>query len=212
MSQDRRDRDFSDLRDVDVRGLRRDTANPAVVGYSPSSGGRPKVWPGDEKFPFIKDPPDIEGPIQYKTPTTFSIEATVSNPIPLVTELDDYLVLDLVDVKAWRLFTLYMTYFPGNGDTGVLSLVPRAEREDNSGDMYPVGVVDGTLTATALIPGGGRRATYATELSTAAAGISAPASIKKTLVFDVSTFSKFQILAGDEVEGSGLNLFYTLMR
>lgn len=213
MSQNRRGRDIATRADEAVRGLRRGNGTPNIVGgYLVSPSGRAQANPGDEKFPYIKDPPDIEGPVRYITPTQLNGEGGVDNPIPLVAVFDDFLILDLIDVAETRILTLFQAYYPGAADAS-LSIVPEVQRDDNTGDWYSAGVVDGTITASTFVPGGGVRTTYATELASPAAGLTSPDSIKKALSFDVGDHRTFRLRVGDTVSAfSGLDLFYSLMR
>ncbi len=212
MSQGRRARDFSKRRDAQVRELRRGDGVPTVVaGYLPGGGGRPRPHPGDEKFPFVKDVPDVEGPVRYIEPALFT-DDTIDNPIPLVGAQADYLTLAAIDTGGIRLLTLFIEYFPGT-IASILSILPQGELDDDSDEWFPFGVVDGAIVASTTVDCGGARKTFATELQFDAAGIVVPASCREALVFDVSTHRDVRFLVGDTVSAlSGLNLHYTLMR
>jgi len=218
MTQGRRARDYSRKRDAAIRNLRRGDGTPTVVaGYLPGNAGRPRAHPGDEKFPFVKDPPDTEGPVRYIEPVAFTLEATVENPIPLAAAFADYLTLPSIDVAPFRLLTLFIDYFPGDGVgplDGVLSVVPETTRGD-SDEWFPAGVVDGALVQSTTVPCGAYRETFATELrfNQTNSGIVVPASCRETLDFDVTTKANFRFQVADVVIAtSGLNLWYALNR
>jgi hypothetical protein len=219
MTQGRRARDYSRKRDAAIRNLRRGDGTPTVVaGYLPGNAGRPRAHPGDEKFPFVKDPPDTEGPVRYIEPVVLS-GGVVQNPIPHVTTFDEYLVLKSIDVAPFRLLTLFIEFFPednGGNDDGTLSIVPEQSLGDQE-EWFPAGVVDGELTPSTL--GGtfasAERRTFATQLLFNRPGsmVVAPDSIRETLDFDVTTKANFRFLVGDTLQTvSGLNLWYTLNR
>lgn len=219
MSQNRRSRAYSRVRDALIRDLRQSDGTPSVVaGYLPGNAGRPKPHPGDEKFPFVKDPPDTEGPVRYIEPVTFTNEGTVENPIPRVTDFADYLTLQAIDVAPFRLLKLFIEFFPadnGGANDGMLAIVPEQSLGDQD-EWFPAGVVEGVITPTGITGyAGGERRTFSTQLmfNSPGSGVVVPASIRETLDFDVTTSAQFRLLVGDTLQTrSGLNLWYQLNR
>jgi hypothetical protein len=46
-----------------LRELRKDqSTSPEAVGYEAIPGSKAQAWPGDEEFPFVKDPPAVTEP------------------------------------------------------------------------------------------------------------------------------------------------------
>lgn len=218
MSQNRRPRGYSRVRDAMIRDLRRVDGTPSVVaGYLPGNAGRPKPHPGDEKFPFVKDPPDIEGPTRYIEAVELSQEGNVLNPIPLVADFADYLVLDQIDVGGWRLLTFFIEFFPDDATDpdGVLSIIPEQTLGDTD-EWFPVGFVDGVVTPS-TITGlcAASRESFAMDIrfNETESGVAQPSACRETLDFDVTTKHNMRLRVGDVASAaSGLNLWYTLTR
>jgi hypothetical protein len=218
MSRNRRDQDFRRLGDARAADIRRGGEGAVEpVGYSPGGGSRTKAIPGDEKFPFFKDVPDVVGP--YRAIELAELLAdVVQNPLPQVAAEGDLLALDPIDVRGIRLLTTFVEYY---GDGGELILVPDGltyEPEDGATGTgqelwYPIGVIDPTLTTVgAVLVGGGFRRFYATELRMDGTALTPAAAARATLVFDVAPYREIRFRVGDTVATAGLNLLYSLER
>lgn len=183
--------------------------NFVVSGYSALDGKGLPV-PGDRKFPFVKDPPDVERAVQYLENVQFTGEGNVQNPIPLVAAPGDYAIGDPIDVGGRRLLMLWIEYY--RAGSGVLSLVPEGSIDEAG--FYPIGLVDSALTTPSILPAGAWRETHPTELRLGTGATTSPTvPVRQTLVFDVGVYKNFRFRYGDVASGaSGLNLYYTLMR
>ena len=232
MSQDRRKPDYRRLADAQVGNVRRDGGGRSigVVGYSPGGNGlAAKAVPGDQKFPFFKDVPDVEGPIQLRDGLV-TAAAVVTNALPLVTS--PYLAEDAVggyersptiDVRGIRVATLVLDYYPGvSGQPpaalGELSLIFQHRidpfnptgTETAESQFRTTGVVDPTLNVPGIVQSYAMQRVYPRELrlspSFTAAGdvataLGTPAPI--SLDFDVSRYDEIRWLWGDTVSAVG---------
>ena len=241
MTQSRRDADFRQLQDAQVGKVRRADGRPLVVtGYSPGGDAlKARPMPGDQKFPFVKDPPDVTGPFRLTPPVdidTSGAPFVVLNPIPGPPFVADQVgaqlqVLGPIDVRGIELITLFLEYYatdPQGAATPELILIPQVllERPPATpplgvagpprSDFFPIGVVDPTLvTPGTFLPCYARRITYASELNIDGAGaaFTTQGPCQQALIFEVSVYNEIQFLVGDAgVTDSGLDAFYTLER
>jgi hypothetical protein len=192
-----------------LEAIRRDArGGGAPVSYV-TADGQELGFPGDELYPFVKDPPAIEGPYRYR-------DDAVAGNLPLVAAVANYNVGFDIDTAGFRVLTLWLRYLPG-GATGVLSLVPQARLDDEEeGNLYfDTGVVDPTLDITgppAPIPlGGAFRNARSTEIRYP--GLGGAAAHTLTLSFDVNNYETYRFLMGDVVLAtSQLDAWYLLER
>lgn len=224
-----RDSDYMLQGDARVRSVRRDgedDENLQPIAYVPGSD-KARAFPGDEKFPFVKDVPDVTGPTLYRK--SFSIVEGVqvlSDPLPLATTLADYQILDPVDVRGHRAFALFGIYWPKAAQTGfgTLSLVVEAALSplESTGPStpvwFPIGVVDPTLNVPAIEPGFAYRNFFSSEFRLDPwAGLQPPfapvAERYFTLIFDVSWYRDVRVRCADLVtDAAYLQLSYMRMR
>ena len=217
MSTSRRNQDYRRIRDAQVAEVRRGSSESVEpMGYSPGGAARSRPIPGDEKFPFFKDVPDVEGP--YRLGAITEIDDGVVNPIPQVAVAADLSILETIDVRGIRLLTCFFEYFP---DDGQLIIVPDGmtyEPEDldasaGQEQWFPIGVVDPVLTVVGpLLTGGGFRYVYSTELRINGAGLDFSTPIRLTAVFDVAPYREMRLRVGDTGAAAGLNILYSLER
>jgi len=234
MTQDRRNADFRNLQDAAISRVRRgDERPPDAMGYSPGGDAlRAKAVPGDQKFPFFKDVPDVEGPFRLTSAvkTDGGKPPVVANPIPTApfASPDWRAALastELIDVRGVRLLNLVVLYYPSSQNVvGDLILIPDAvfatppEAAPGALSPTPIGVVDPTLTTPGTFPQGfARRRTYASEFNFSAGAVLAldtdgPAT--ETLVFDVAPYNEIRFYYGEGTPGgiSGLELYFLLER
>jgi len=233
-----RDSDYMLKSEARVRSVRRDAENAenvTTVGYTPGSD-QTRAFPGDEKFPFVKDVPDVTGPTLYRK----SIESigdeglNLINPLPSASSLTSYETLSAVDVRGHRAFALFGIYFPAvdqqtETGLGLLNIIAEAslepiEASSSSTVWYPIGVVDPVLNAPAIAPGYAYRRFFASEFRLDPwAGYVPPAPfppsgpVPFTLVFDVSWYREIRIRCAELVsplprDGTFLQLNYMRMR
>lgn len=207
--------------DAQEVALRRDSGDPVLPGgYAPGTGPTRPI-PGDQQFPFFKDPPATEAANRYIEKVVLA-NGVVQNPIPDVsmgTEAD--LAQGVaIDVRGRRLITFFLEFFP-NGTPDSLVIVPQVSISQPEGppetfDWYNIGVVDPTLDATpanVIVDCGARRLFYATELHMApTAGPATDSSCRAALVFDVSPYDVFRMLYGAMGADSGLNALFVRER
>jgi hypothetical protein len=214
-----RDSDYMLKSDARVRSVRRDAENAeniTTVGYVPGSD-QTRAFPGDEKFPFVKDVPDVTGPTLYRPLDKL-------NPAEVFA---DYETLPSVDVRGHRAFALFGVYTPGQIQgvgTGLLSLVVEAALEPVTATApsvqtwYPIGVVDPTLNAPAIEPGFAYRRFYASEFRLDPwAGFTPPfplsGPIPFTLIYDVSWYRDVRVRCAElSAAATSLRLNYMRMR
>lgn len=227
-----RDSDYMLKSDARVRSVRRDAENAeniTTVGYVPGSD-QTRAFPGDEKFPFVKDVPDVTGPTLYRKSIGLSGGLpTLGNPLPLASSSLLFETLPEVDVRGHRAFALFGVYWPKTdqqaGGSGTLSLICEASLapleatglQDNV--WYPIGVVDPTLNVPAIDPGYAYRRFYSSEFRLDPfVGLNPPfpnlvAPLLFTLVFDVSWYRDVRVRCADLVtDGAYLQLNYMRMR
>lgn len=227
-----RDSDYMLKSDARVRSVRRDAENAenlTTVGYVPGSD-QTRAFPGDEKFPFVKDVPDVTGPTLYRK--SFGLSGglpTLGNPLPLATGVFDYETLPEVDVRGHRAFALFGVYWPKTdeqaGGSGLLSLICEAslaplEATGPSTDVFfPIGVVDPTLNLPAIEPGYAYRNFFSSEfrlnpflgLNPPFPNLGVPRQF--TLIFDVSWYRDVRVRCADlATDGAYLQLNYMRMR
>jgi hypothetical protein len=192
MSGERRDEDFSTIEDARVRRVRRDGGQDdqgvTTIGYVPGSQ-RAQPFPGDDKFPFVKDVTDIEGP-KFCRDGAVALDPgnppTIVNPLPQVTDPflpagtpGAYEISPEFDVRPYRQLMFVFSYFPGPSApgpdpvlaAGLLSIVPEVQvmpftpqQAPNLSPWQPIGVVNPVLELPAVVPGFGYRRVYSTEL------------------------------------------------
>jgi hypothetical protein len=214
-----RDSDYMLQGDARTRAIRRDSEddeNLQPVAYVPGSD-KARAFPGDEKFPFVKDVPDVTGPTLYRPLDKL-------NPAEVFA---DYETLPSVDVRGHRAFALFGVYTPGQIQgvgTGLLSLVVEAALEPVTATApsvqtwYPIGVVDPTLNAPAIEPGFAYRRFYASEFRLDPwAGFTPPfplsGPIPFTLIYDVSWYRDVRVRCAElSAAATSLRLNYMRMR
>jgi hypothetical protein len=214
-----RDSDYMLQGDARTRAIRRDSEddeNLQPVAYVPGSD-KARAFPGDEKFPFVKDVPDVTGPIPYRQ----------LDSLPVATSLADYQILEAVDVRGHRAFALFGSYFVSLDEQGagsVLSLVVEAALTplESTGSAapvwFPIGVVDPTLNTPAIEPGFAYRNFFASEfrldpwINITPPFIPPQEPRNFTLIFDVSWYRDLRVRCADLVAPSGLQLSYMRMR
>jgi len=228
MSQNRRPQDFRRLEDAQVTQVRRGEAERSLVvtGYSPGGSAQHALpTPGDQKFPFVKDVPDVMGPLELRNGEVDDT-ATVVNALPLVT--DPYLVppdpgayerSPIIDTRGIRVVTLVLDYFPGdNGQfagLGELSLILQERvqpinptgTETAESQFRTTGVVDPTLNVPGLVQSYAMQRVYPRELRLAPnfvpGGAAVPVAlgipVPITLDFDVGRYDEIRFLWGDTV-------------
>lgn len=220
MTTNRRRVDHVREQDAAIDNLRASgEGTPDVIGYKPGSE-KARSWPGDDRFPFVKDPPDLLGPYRYIAPAQV-LPSSVSNPIPFIdADAANLLALDDIDVSGWRLLRLDITYYQAD-PTGRLLLIIDGRREATEGGdpqnpvltTVPVGVLDNTLLTQNLLPGGNRRRVHASELVIDIPAGTLANPITTSLTFGVEEHRTVRFRVGDLVVAtSGLDLFYTLGR
>jgi hypothetical protein len=220
MTQDRRFADYRQLEDVDAAIRRENGQASLTVGYAPGGGAATKAVPGDQKFPYFKDVPDVEGPVWLRDGFIANpgppLQPITANPLPLVVTADDYETSPVLDVRGIRQVLVFARYWSGlDGDplsgVGVLSVVPQAAFEPSpevSQEWMPIGVVDPVLYTPAIEPGFAFRRVYSTELrydpGYTPLGpqpyLEGPHEL--TLVFDVGPYDVFRLRYGDLVTAS----------
>lgn len=218
-----------------VQRVRRESgdADAAVIAYQdPGSGAQ--TFPGDSKFPFVKDPPDVERLVRLRRSYDPDTQQT-SNPIPTTTVLADFEASSPIDTTGFRELRLILGYFPQAVTVAQLSLIPEARIFDSNvpqasaavaDNFAPIGVVEPCLFVTdtttgdvSIADGYAFRRFYQTELRfnpflnrDAPVAFTEPATLM--LVFDVRTYRGFRFRFA-ELEGgvtSFLDLSYVLMR
>lgn len=226
-----RDSDYMLKSEARVRSVRRDAEsdeNLTTVGYVPGSD-QTRAFPGDEKFPFVKDVPDVTGPTLYRKSIDFTGGfSNLINPLPLASATYDYETLAEVDVRGHRAFALFGVYWPaaeqGVG-SGTLSLITEASLEPleatgpNFPIYFPIGVVDPQLNVPAIEPGYAYRNFYSSEFRLDPwVGYQPPfpqvGPRQFTLIFDVSWYRDVRVRCADLVvdKGTFLQLSYMRMR
>lgn len=212
MSSSNRNYDYLPGDEAPFRRLRTRAPDGIGVAYSPENDERARAWPGDAKFPFAMQPPDVEAPQVYR-------DRDVAGPLPLVVlgtgPVDlaaNYEVLPELDVRGSRLLVMYVTYAPSGASA--LSLVPQAGlQHKGSAEWYSVGVVDPTLDVmTSVQPiNYGFRNMVLSELRVPSSGAGDVANVVAS--FDVSSFATFRLLVGDTaVADATLGLAVARMR
>lgn len=210
----RRDADYTLTGDAQARAVRRDAEDDQPVkpiAYVPGSQ-RARAFPGDDKFPFVKDVSDVTGPDEYRK----SIQGgSFTNPLPLASDLTGYETLGEVDVRGHRAFCLFGLYTPAfaqqGGGTGLLSLICEASFAPFAPTSYtfdtwvPIGVVNPVLNTPAIAPGYAYREFHSSEFRLNPwTGYQQPpypnaGTVSFTLVFDVSWYRKVRIRCADLV-------------
>lgn len=201
MTERNRDQRYNRAEELGARAIRRDGSDGASVleiGYQPGSMPA-RAWPGDEDFPYVKDPSDLQGPFEY-----------YDGSAPLATALVDYAIGDSIDVAGMRQLVLVLRYSPtvsGGGAVGTLSVLPEGllDPETPTGQTaawIPIGVVDPTLNRPAIGGGYAYRNVYSTELRfDPFVGLTPPFANPGpqalTLAFDVSIYRRFRFRFGD---------------
>jgi hypothetical protein len=217
----RRDADYSRSEDAQVRAVRRDAEDDQpiqVAGYVPGTD-RARAFPGDEKFPFVKDVPDVTGPDEYRKSV---VKASLVNPLPFAATLGDYETLPEIDIRGSRGLVLMGIYVPGSdlqlGGQGLLSVICEASLEPFApttpsllGEVWvPIGVVDPTLRTPAIQPGFAYRNFFSSEFRLDPwVGYVAPPfptvpAVVFTLVFDVSWYRKVRFRVAELAPGQQL--------
>lgn len=224
MTQDRRLADYRQLEDVDAAIRRENGQASLTVGYAPGGGAAPRAMPGDQKFPFVKDVPDVEGPIwlrdgRISVPDP-PLAPFTTDPLPFVATPADYETSPVLDVRGIRQVLVFLRYWAGldqegQASIGVLSVVPQAAFEPapqgatfpavGDQEWMPLGVVDPALNLPAIAPGYAYRRIYSTELRLdpgyTPAGpqpyLVGPHEL--TLAFDVGPYDVFRLRYGDVV-------------
>lgn len=221
--------DYSSLDDAQVRSVRRDAEDDeqiSTIGYVPGSQ-RARAFPGDDKFPFVKDVPDVVGPLEYRK--SF-VGTGPTNPLPLATSVSQYDTGAAIDVRGQRTLVLMGAYLSGvslaGAAEGLLSVVCEASLapftpSQTFGTLdvwFPIGVVDPTLTTPAIEPGFAYRRFYSSEfrfdpLINQPAPHVGPVSSLWTLVFDVSGYRQIRFRTADLVSAAAfLDLRYYFQR
>jgi hypothetical protein len=220
MSQQRRQADYRNLEEVDVTSTRRDDGRAFVVsGYSPGSaalGGR--AFPGDQKFPFVKDVPDVEGPIDLRDGYAIVDEVSVAmvNPLPFAATAFDYETSPEIDVRGIRQVLVFLRYYAGVDEQlageGVLSVIPEAAffpaPAATEQQWMPIGVVNPVLNVPAIQPGFAFRHVFSTELrlDPGYTGLAPqPYTVgpfELTLAFDVGPYDVFRLRYADVVSNA----------
>lgn len=225
----RRDEAFLRLDEVESRSVRRDGGDDAPItqmGYSPGSQ-QARAIPGDAKFPFFKDPPDVSGPFEYRTSDVIPPAKTLTNPLPFVggfgfgSPLDIYQNGPAIDVRGISQLAAVLTYLPGTitmqevtTGVGILSIIAEHALqpfEASSVDepyWVPIGVVNPILHTPAVVPGYAYRDIFSSEFRWQPfAGLVNPLPIntplRQTLVFDVSSYQQFRFRFADLAAGGG---------
>ena len=134
-------------------------------------------------------------------------------------------VTETIDVRGIRLLTLLIAYYPASQFVvGELILIPEIIVDTPPAaagvpqSLYPIGVVDPTITAPGTFPQCfGRRTFYATELNESAGVILNMATdgpCRSTLTFAVESHNDIRFYFGDRIANanSGLELFFLLER
>lgn len=243
MSQKRRGADYRRLQDAQVGRVRRGDGERSllITGYAPGGDalkGRPT--PGDQKFPFFKDVPDVAGPYALRetengfgiAPGNLNVLPQVSDPYADEGDQGAYERSPLVDVRGIRQLVLVADYILGDEGTGELSIIPQArlqpvrvtgnELEDEQ--FRTIGVVDPTIVVPGVVQSYGMRRCYPTELRIAPnydpanplipVPIAPNTSVPVTLAFDVGIYDEFRFMWG-ELTGATrptLRARYFLMR
>ncbi len=134
---------------------------------------------GDEQAPFNKNPPfpSLNDLLVDEEEVEVGIASQVTEP---------------VDVEAWRILTLYISYTPSE-DGGLLSLVPQGLNE-HTGEFVTLGVVDPTLTE--VVPALASRTMFLTELRTAPVDTGVPNEL--AVQFDVGPYKQVRFLFGED--------------
>lgn len=206
-----------------TRSLRRDGDAASVMRYEDTDGA-PRPVIGDEDFPFVKDPPDIErfGALRL----ALDLEAQTPNLLPAITTIADYEVSPVVDVEGWRQLNLFLTYHLGDNQglgAGVLSLYLQGRHDRVSNKWVTTGVVDPTLVAAGPQLGSSPRYLYGSELRvdpTRVPGSAipappppSPAVVQLAVSFDVSIHTAVRFLWGDlAAADASLSAHYLLQR
>lgn len=216
MSQQRRPADYRSLEEVDVITTRRGENQAFVVsGYSPGGSGLAgRPVPGDQKFPFFKDVPDVEGPVFLRDgAVSEDLIVVVTNPLPLATAVSGYDTSPELDVRGIRQVLVFLRYFAAvemGAGVGVLSLVPQASflpSPSQESEWMTIGVVNPTLNAPAIEPGYAFRHVFSTELRLDPGYTGDPANpqpygrgpYELTLAFDVGPYDVFRLRYADVV-------------
>jgi hypothetical protein len=232
-SDGRSNADYTRLTEATARAVRRDAEDDQpvqVVGYVPGTD-RARAFPGDEKFPFVKDVPDVTGPDEYRKSKINS--KNLNNPIPLTVDLSGYEVLPEIDIRGSCGLVLMGTYYPNFiqqqqiGGQGLLTLIceavlgPQPPPTTAVGDELwkPIGVVNPTLVTPAIAPGYAYRKFYSSEFRLDPwDGYPPPPfpfspPVEFTLVFDVSWYRKVRFKVADLVtDNAYLDLSYFRQR
>ena len=173
------------------RVRRDDNEGIAVSGYRGLGVDRP--WPGDAIFPFVKDPPESSEAVDY-------LEEQALTALGVSPTLADYVQGPTLDVGGIVALALYLCYTEVSASNGGLSIIPATVLTPIQGQVevvFPVGVVDSTLTIPGTIDGLASRDVFQTELQwDAGAQQSPPASTPGehclVLNFDVAPYDEFR--------------------
>lgn len=150
-------------RDYGTRKPRAEHSDGALVGYAPSAGVGTRAFPGDEDFPFVKDPPAVGQTVQWRHATKahtspaepLALRATPESTYPV--DVGGHRILDLtvrfypVD-QSGTLSEIVLGIFPEAGivlppqshDAPVGSLSNITDDDQNT-IWVPIGVVDPVL-------------------------------------------------------------------
>ena len=223
-----------------VRHMRQGGEATSVVGYV-DDGGAPRAIRGDESFPYVKDPPDIE---RFSILRRKTLPDGSPNGLPTVATLGSYEISPEVDVSGWRILNLFLSYRQGaqtteGGSSGALSFYMQGmhSRADGgaggglgSRTWLPIGVVNPALVTgglTANQADAAARYLYPAEFridprklpdsATYQPAITGNGNtIDMALSFDVSMYTRVRFLWGDlfgaPVSDPRLDATYLLQR
>lgn len=207
--------------DARVRDIRRGPGQSAgLMGYQPGGAQGPRPFPGDVRFPYVMQPPDLDETTFYKEGELPLVQ------VATVDTVSSLAVLPSIDVRGWRSLALHIdvdaepsTFLAGYQ----AAIVPQASYTVEAVQPLPnkpvpfedtwrcVGVLDATLhtggSLSSLTPPlplmpllFALRNAHMTQINLPV-GIQAVASqpplpFATTLVFDVSPYARYRFLAG----------------
>lgn len=178
------------------RVRRDDNEGIPIVGYR--GLGVDRSWPGDDVFPFVKDPPESSELVDY-------LEEQALAELPATPTFLNYTQGPVIDVGGVVALSLWVCYTESaESNVGGLSIIPVARHTPIQGQaaiQFPVGVIDSTLSIPGTITGLAARDVFQTELKwDAGAQQSPPPTVtgENCLVvnFDVAPYNEFQFLLG----------------
>lgn len=114
-------------RDYSTRASRDDVSESAPIGYAPENGVGTKSFPGDDEFPFVKDPSSVSQTYQWRH--AFKMKDGVQEPNSLTTFTPE--ATHPADVSGHRVLDLTVRFYPvvpaGSPQTEVvLGIFPEA--------------------------------------------------------------------------------------